>query len=74
MIGRSCAILVDLPTELSVGRWQLTDRRGKDLARAVSMMTEDLDAHEEALQLYRGTCKLQICVRDAGRDDRDSKW
>ena len=61
MVGRGCALLVDLPAELSVGRWQLTDRRGKDLARAVSLIAEDLDAHEEALQLYRGTCKLQIC-------------
>jgi methionine synthase II (cobalamin-independent) len=25
------------------------------------MMAEDLDAHEEVLQLYTGTCKLQIC-------------
>lgn len=61
MIGRSCALLVDLPAELSVGRWQLTDRRGRDLARAVSLMAEDLDAHEEALELFQGTCKLQIC-------------
>ncbi len=61
MIGRGCALLVDLPAELSVGRWQLTHHRGKDLARAASMMAEDLDAHEEAFQFYRGSFKLQVC-------------
>jgi len=59
--GRGCALLVDLPTQLSVGRWELTDRTGRDLRRARSLLAQDLDALEENLSGFVGPVKVQVC-------------
>jgi hypothetical protein len=61
MVGRGCALLVDLPTELEVGRWRVAQRPGRDLGRARSMLAEDLDAVEEGWAGYSGSAKLQVC-------------
>ena len=50
-----------MPTQLSVGRWELTDRTGQDLRRARSMLAQDLDAFEEALTDFAGPAKVQVC-------------
>jgi hypothetical protein len=61
MVGRSCALLVDLPTELEVGRWRVAQRSGRDVGRARSMLAEDLDAVEEGWAGFTGNAKLQVC-------------
>jgi hypothetical protein len=61
MVGRGCALLVDLPTQVGVGRWELTDREGRDVRRARSMLGQDLDALEEELHGFDGTVKVQAC-------------
>ncbi|HVQ86957.1 MAG TPA: methionine synthase [Actinomycetes bacterium] len=59
--GRACSLLVELPVQLSVNRWQLTGGPGRDLVRARSLLGQDLDTHEEALQDFAGVFKVQVC-------------
>jgi hypothetical protein len=47
MIGRTAALLVDLPAELVPSGWRLTRRPGRDLQRARDFLAWDLDAAEE---------------------------
>lgn len=61
MLGRAAAVLVDLPLEVDGERWRTAQRRGRDAARAASMLREDLDAVEDVLNGYRGEAKLQLC-------------
>lgn len=61
MIGRGCALLTDLPTELEAGRWRVAQRSGRDLRRARALLVEDLDAVEEGWDGYSGAAKLQVC-------------
>jgi methionine synthase II (cobalamin-independent) len=59
LIGRSAALLVDLPVELYAGRWRLAGRPGRDLRRARELLERDLDAlHDQAAE-YAGTFKTQ---------------
>lgn len=60
MIGRSAAVLVDMPVELYVGRWQIASRPGRDLRRALDLWDRDLDALTEQLTGYSGPLKLQV--------------
>ena len=61
MIGRTAALLIDLPVDTTTRGWRLADRPGRDLRRAQSLLARDLDALEEAADGYRGTLKLQVC-------------
>lgn len=45
--GRTCAVLLDLPAQLTPFGWELTRRPGADLRRACALLAEDLDACEE---------------------------
>jgi hypothetical protein len=59
--GRAAALLVDIPVELAGPRgWRIAERPGRDLRRAKSMLSSDLDAMEEALDGYSGLLKLQL--------------
>ena len=59
--GRAAALLVDIPVELAGPRgWRIAERPGRDLRRARSMLSSDLDAMEEALDGYAGPLKLQL--------------
>jgi len=59
--GRAAALLVDIPVELAGPRgWRIAERAGRDLGRAKSMMSADLDAMEEVLDGYAGTVKVQM--------------
>jgi hypothetical protein len=58
-VGRSAALLVDLPVELAVSGWRLTAHPGRDLRRARDYLAWDLDALEQAGTGYRGALKLQ---------------
>ena len=61
LTGRTAALLIDVPAEVTPRGWRLADRAGRDLTRARSMLSSDLDAAEEVLQGYRGPFKIQLC-------------
>src|SRR5271166_4158090 len=61
LAGRTAALLVDLPVEVTPRGWRLAERPGRDLARARSMLTSDLDVLEEVLDGFRGPVKVQLC-------------
>lgn len=61
LIGRTANLLVDLPVETTARGWRLADRPGRDLSRAASMLSADLDAMEEAADGYQGPFKIQAC-------------
>ena len=60
LIGRTAALLVDLPAEVAPSGWRLTARPGRDLRRAVDFLARDLDALEQAGDGYRGPLKVQV--------------
>jgi len=61
MIGRTAALLVDMPTETTPRGWKLAMRPGRDQRRAASHLSADLDALEEAADGYSGPVKLGVC-------------
>lgn len=61
LIGRTAGLLVDMPAEVTPRGWRLTERPGRDLARARSMLSTDLDVLEEVLDGFQGPVKVQIC-------------
>ncbi len=61
MTGRAAAMLVDIPAELTARGWRIAERPGRDLRRAKSMLSSDLDAMEEVLDGYQGLLKVQVC-------------
>jgi hypothetical protein len=59
--GRAAALLVDIPVELAGPRgWRIAERPGRDMRRARSLLSSDLDAMEEALDGYEGPLKVQL--------------
>jgi Cobalamin-independent synthase, Catalytic domain len=61
LTGRTAGLLIDIPVEVTPRGWRLAERPGRDLLRARSMLSSDLDVLEEALQGYRGPVKIQLC-------------
>ncbi|MFB4267626.1 methionine synthase [Nonomuraea sp. GTA35] len=61
MVGRTAALLVDLPVEVQPSGWRLADRPGRDHQRAVDHLRRDLDGLEEVGHDYTGPLKLQVC-------------
>ena len=61
LTGRTAALLVDLPVEMTAGRWKLTARPGRDQRRAAGLLSADLDALQEAAADWAGPFKLQVC-------------
>jgi len=61
LTGRTAALLVDIHVEVTPRGWRLAERPGRDLARARSMLSSDLDALEEVLDGFRGPVKIQVC-------------
>ncbi|MFN2559862.1 MAG: methionine synthase [Jatrophihabitans sp.] len=59
MIGRTAALLVDLPVELVPSGWQIAAHPGRDLRRASDLLARDLDALQNAAGGYSGALKLQ---------------
>jgi methionine synthase II (cobalamin-independent) len=59
--GRAVALLVDIPAEVTPRGWRIAERPGRDLRRARSMLSSDLDVMEEVLDGYEGLLKVQIC-------------
>ena len=60
LVGRTLALLVDLPAETTARGWRLAERRGRDLGRADGLLEADLDAMEEAADGYGGAFKIQL--------------
>ncbi|MEO6886745.1 MAG: methionine synthase [Jatrophihabitantaceae bacterium] len=60
MIGRTAALLVELPVEIAASGWRLTAHSTRDLRRAQDYFAWDLDALEAATTGYHGPLKLQI--------------
>jgi hypothetical protein len=61
LTGRTAALLVEIPVEVSPRGWRLAERPGRDLGRARAMLSSDLDVMEEVLDGYRGLVKVQLC-------------
>ena len=61
LTGRTAALLIELPVDMTTGRWRFTDRPGRDVRRAQTMLAHDLDALEEAADGYQGQLKIQVC-------------
>lgn len=60
LVGRSAALLVDMPVQLRPSGWRITDRPGRDLRRARGMLSTDLDALDELAADHQGPLKLQV--------------
>jgi methionine synthase II (cobalamin-independent) len=61
LTGRTAGLLVDIPVELAGPRgWRIAERPGRDVRRARSLLSSDLDAMEEALDGYAGPLKIQL--------------
>jgi Cobalamin-independent synthase, Catalytic domain len=61
LTGRTASLLVDIPVEVTPRGWRLAERPGRDLSRAKTMLSSDLDVMEEVLDGYRGPVKIQLC-------------
>ena len=61
LTGRTAALLVEIPVEVTARGWRLAERPGRDLARARTMLASDLDVMEEVLDGFRGPLKVQLC-------------
>ena len=61
LTGRTAALLVDLPVELTPTGWRFTARPGRDLRRALGFLAADLDALGEVADGYEGPLKIQAC-------------
>ena len=61
LAGRTAALLVDIAVEVTPRGWRVAERPGRDLARARSMLSTDLDVLEETLDGFRGPLKVQLC-------------
>jgi hypothetical protein len=61
VVGRTAGLLIDIPVEVTPRGWRLAERPGRDLARARSMLSSDLDVLAEVLDGYQGLVKIQLC-------------
>lgn len=60
LVGRAAALLVGLPVDRQPWGWRLVDRPGRDLARARSFASADLDALAEAADGWTGLLKVAV--------------
>lgn len=60
MLGRTAAVLVDLPVDLQPSGWRLVPRPGLDLRRARGLLERDLDALTKVASGYVGVLKIAI--------------
>ncbi|WP_337061598.1 methionine synthase [Kineococcus sp. G2] len=59
-LGRTAALLVDLPVDLQPAGWRFTDAPGRDAERAASHLRADLDELAEAADGWRGPLALPV--------------
>ena len=60
VIGRTAAMLVDLPVEIAPSAWRIASHDGRDVRRARDFLARDLDALEAQTDGYSGALKIQI--------------
>ena len=60
IIGRTAALLVDIPVDVTPRGWRIAERPGRDMRRARTMLSSDLDAMEEVLEGFDGPVKIQL--------------
>ncbi|WP_159941859.1 MULTISPECIES: methionine synthase [unclassified Nocardiopsis] len=60
MVGRTGGLLVEFPIEVQPSGWRVADTPGRDLGRAASLMSYDLDALTEHAHAFTGTLKVQV--------------
>lgn len=60
LVGRAAALLVEMPVDLQPSGWRFVDHPGRDLERAKSFCSADLDALAEAADGYAGRFKVQV--------------
>ena len=58
--GRTAALLIDIPVDVTPRGWRIAERPGRDIRRAKSMLSSDLDAMEEVLDGYQGPLKIVL--------------
>ena len=61
LVGRTAALLIDMPVETTPGGWRIAERPGRYMRAAHSMMSADLDAIEEVFAGYEGPLKISLC-------------
>ena len=61
LIGRTAALLIDMPVETTTGGWRIAERPGRYMRAARSMMSADLDAIEEVFSGFEGPFKISLC-------------
>ena len=61
MLGRTAALLVDMPVQADTRGWKLADRPGRDQSLAAGYLAEDLDTLEEVADGYAGLIKIEVC-------------
>ena len=61
LLGRTAAMLVDLPVETTPRGWKLATHPGRDQRQAESFLAYDLDAIQEAADGYAGPLKVSVC-------------
>jgi methionine synthase II (cobalamin-independent) len=59
-IGRTAALLVDLPVEVAGSQWQVAARAGAELRLARGYLDDDLSALTVAAHGYTGALKVQV--------------
>jgi methionine synthase II (cobalamin-independent) len=60
IIGRTASLLVDIPVDVTPRGWRIAERPGRDMRRARTMLSSDLDAMEEVLVGFDGPVKVQL--------------
>jgi methionine synthase II (cobalamin-independent) len=61
LVGRTAALLVDMPVQTTPGGWRLAERPGRDQRRAADLLAADLDAVQQAAEGLEGPFKIQVC-------------
>jgi methionine synthase II (cobalamin-independent) len=61
LTGRTAALLIDMPVEITSAGWRFADRPGRDQRRAAGLLAADLDAAQEAADGWTGPFKIQVC-------------
>jgi methionine synthase II (cobalamin-independent) len=61
IVGRTAALLVDLPVETTPRGWKFAAHAGRDQRRATDLLSFDLDAIQQAADGFTGPFKIQVC-------------
>jgi methionine synthase II (cobalamin-independent) len=61
LTGRSAALLLDMPVEITTRGWKLAATAGRETSLGAGYWSQDLDTLEEAAQGFSGALKVQVC-------------